>query len=263
MRRSWIGFSLLLSVELIGLGCGLPVGPTNPNLAADELSQQMCVGISETSVDTIGAEPCCAVPLFASDRECGKVVRPHLNASVSAAQEADLVFSADCADRMLDAKECSISSSGSFLACEDDCQLFHGAQPLGSPCVAVGHRMSDCEQGLVCGADRVCRDPCDLIFVAPESGFCGPARGMWFVTCDVGLACGDDGTCEVAQPLGSPCDSTTPCAVGGWCDASTGSCVADLAGGDSCTTDEQCGSKLCRNGSCVEPESDECARWGW
>ncbi|MFV8751409.1 hypothetical protein ACNOYE_12765 [Nannocystaceae bacterium ST9] len=205
---------------------------------------------------------CCTNPPFDSSDSCEALVESHLEASRDAALEAGLIYAADCLDEMLADPQCPNPTSGSFLACEDDCPIFHGDRPEAAECESFGHRMSDCARGLVCGADRVCHPPCELPFVAPAQGFCGPGRGMWFVTCDAGLACSDEGICQPAQPLGAPCDAATACAVGGWCDPSD-TCVADLPAGSLCTDHDQCEADICKDGACFEPESFACGRWGW
>lgn len=188
-------------------------------------------------------------------------IRAHLEASVEAAKTAGLTF--DPSAISSENHECSeIVEFGSLFACGSVSQIYHGDRLEGAPCEAVGHRMSDCAQGLVCGADRVCHQPCDIPHVAPENGFCGPARGMWFVTCEPGLACGDDGTCQPAQAVGEACSPpATRCAAEGWCDA--GTCAADLPGGSPCNNHDECQSDECLDGTCYEPTSAVCGRWAW
>lgn len=244
---------------------GLPSLPTRPlpvEYVPDVVGNKVCNALEDTNTLGLSSyELCCESPPIDSADECVDLVSAHLLASVDAARDAGLSYSADCPRAMHRGLGCPDPNSGTFLACEDDCQIFFGEQPEGAQCESFGHRMSDCEQGLVCGADRVCHQPCEVPFVAPENGFCGPTRGMWFVTCDSGLSCADDGTCQPAQSLGSPCDAATACAVGGWCD--TGTCTAVLVGGSPCIDDDQCASNLCKDGACYEPESAACGRWAW
>lgn len=205
----------------------------------------------------------CAIAPFPSMEACAMEVRPYIEDSVQAAIDAGLHYSEDCMDRSLYFANPPTLPSGTWLDCENDCQIFHGDLPEGTPCDSFGHRMSDCGQGLVCAPDRTCHAPCDFSFVAPNGGFCGPVRGMWGVTCDAGLACNADGTCEPAATLGSACDLTTPCAVEGWCNPDTASCIARRAAPSPCGEHEQCVSNLCVGGECVESQWLECGRWGW
>jgi hypothetical protein len=207
---------------------------------------------------------CCSDELFFPSG-CEQLTRPLLEDSAELAMSAGLTYSLDCMERHNhETPQCPmVSDSGSLLPCEVDCQVFHGAQEEGDPCDAVGYRMSDCRQELVCGADRVCHQPCDAPLIAPAGGYCGAARGMWFVTCDTGLACGVDGTCQPAQGIGEPCDDTSPCAPDSWCDPNVATCVARLGGGASCYVDEACQSRICKDGLCFVPESPECGRWAW
>jgi hypothetical protein len=200
-----------------------------------------------------------------SFEQCHDLVVSRWVVSRDAAVEAGLVLSSSCIETLAgkEALDCPSLASGTFATCEDDCQIFYGDQPEGAACEAYGHRMSDCAQGLVCGADRVCHQPCEIPFVAPEGGFCGAARGMWFVQCDAGLSCSADGLCEAALPLGGPCSEDVDCAIGGWCDASVGACAGDYAGGTACERHEQCTSDVCKAATCFEPESPECGRWAW
>jgi len=251
---------VILAGCLVVVGCvGEPVGklPT-PDQVPSGIAGELCGDVSSSSrlVD-----PCCSDPPFKEMKDCRDLVEPHLEASVQAAMAAGLTYSVECLFASVKGG-CTDATSGSLLRCEDSCQVFFGDQPEGAACEAVGHRMSDCQPQLVCGADRTCHDPCELSFIAPEGGFCGPQRGMWFVTCDTGLACTADGTCQPAQPFGAPCDAMTLCAVGGWCDE-TGTCAAQLAGGSSCDADVQCSSGICRDDTCYEPESSACARSAW
>lgn len=208
---------------------------------------------------------CCSNDLFPIIGFCLDKVEPYIDASVELANSDGLVYSLECMERMISEKpKCAmISSTGNLLPCEIDCQIFFGTVEAGAPCEAVGFHMSDCQQGLLCGADRVCHDPCDTPLVAPEDGFCGPVRGMWFVECDAGLACDAAGRCVLAQPLGAACDSMSPCAAGTWCQPSTASCIAQAPAGDPCTHDDECQSRVCSEGACYQPESPECGRWAW
>jgi hypothetical protein len=267
-----------LLASLVGIcfgGCwGFPVvhkEATEENLP-EIMARKICSSVSGTS-DSLGYQlgaPCCGEAVFASSEQCLDVVGARwVESRDAAAMTAGLVFSAVCVEALASARmdattlDCPSLASGTFATCEDDCQIFHGDQPEGAACEAYGHRMSDCAQGLVCGADRVCHQPCEIPFIAPEGGFCGAARGMWFVQCDAGLSCNAEGLCEAAQPLGGPCSADVDCAIGGWCDASVGACASDNAGGTACERHEQCTSDVCKAGVCFEPESPECGRWAW
>jgi hypothetical protein len=266
----WLTRTLVVLLAAPYAECGTCVMREPVPIEPDELPQFLSAHIcgpffDEYYINGPYGRECAYVP-FLDEGECMAAVEPYLEDSVQASLNAGLQFSNDClksvSGREAEAEGLNIVS-GTWFDCEVDCQFFSGEQPEGAPCDSLGHRMSDCQQGLVCAADRTCHGPCDLPFVAPEGGYCGPARGMWFVVCGPGLACGSDGTCELASPLGDPCDASTPCAVEGWCDPDSSSCVARFPAGGSCTEHDQCASDLCGSGECVQPESLECGRWGW
>lgn len=251
---------LIVVLGLLDMGC--PGKPHNPYHPTPEDVPMVLGGLA---CDPPSNDACCSNELFPIIGDCLARVEPYIEASVDLATSGGLTYSLECMERMIDESQVcdSISSSGSLLPCASDCQIFFGTVESGAPCEAMGYRMSDCQQGLVCGGDRLCHSPCDTSLVAPEAGFCGPARGMWFVECDAGLACSASGTCELAQPLGAPCDPMSPCGTGTWCDPSTDSCTAQLLAGGSCVVDDECQSRVCSDGSCYQPESPECGRWAW
>lgn len=252
---------LFVSMVLLSIGCpGRP--PTEYQPVPDDVPSALTALVCHETFD------CCDETPFSSFGGCEQPVRQKVAVSVAAAIDAGLAFSSDCGGRLFAEKPESAMcvfdvAAASFLPCNDDCQLFFGDQALGEECNAIGYRMSDCQQGLICGPDRTCHSPCEVPNVAPEGGFCGAGRGMWFVTCEPGTTCSYDGTCVSAQLIGVSCDSSTPCEVGSWCDSSTDTCAADLAGGSSCSRHSQCLSYICKDGACFEPESPECGRWGW
>jgi len=214
--------------------------------------------------------PCCGADdrdrPFEDSIDCRESpVGDHISKSADAARAAGLTYDGYCVYDIIKVNwsECLDFGSGSFLGCDRDCQIYYGEVGEGAACEAYGHRMSDCQQGLVCAPDRSCHQACDHAFVAPEDGYCGPTRGMWFVACDLGLACDDEGICRPAAAVGEACDAATACAIGGWCEPLSGACVAGLAAGSPCTAHEQCGSEVCKEGVCFAPESPVCGRWAW
>jgi hypothetical protein len=253
----WKNVALLLGITVVAC-------PGKPHVDHDPTPEDVPMVLGGMVCNLL-SESCCADMLFQFTGGCLNKVEGPIETSVELAIEQGLTYSLECIERTIsESSICPmISTSGRLLPCEIDCQIYFGDVAAGEPCEAIGYRMSDCQQGLVCGPDRVCQDSCDVSLVAPEGGFCGPARGMWFVECDAGLACGAEGTCELAQPLGAACDSTTPCATGTWCAPGADSCTAAVPEGSSCTVDDECPSRACRDGWCFEPESPECGRWAW
>ncbi len=233
------------------------------SLAPREVPGFLSLGICTRMFHGSDGEGGCVPVVFESEKACLMQVSSHLEDSVEAALDANLHYAESCLERLDVEVGPPKQTSGTWLGCDDDCQFFFGDLPEGASCESLGHRMSDCAQGLVCAPDRICHQPCDYSFIAPEGGFCGPARGMWFVTCDAGLACGAEGTCEPAAAIGAACDAATACAVEGWCDPDTSSCVARLAADGPCVEHGQCVSDLCIEGVCFQPKSLECGRWGW
>jgi hypothetical protein len=253
LRISWFLRSCLACAVGTLCACNNPPpyyeGPWTPEDVEGELAIRICSALSGCCEDLPVSQGCNEGSIPA-----------HLRASVEAAEAAGLIFDGNAISSP-DFTCSEIAEFGSILQCGPWSQLYYGDQPEGAPCDAVGHRMSDCVQGLVCGADRVCHQPCDIPHVASENQFCGPARGMWFVTCEPGLACDVLGTCQPAQAVGEECLSPTSCATEGWCDS--GTCVADLPGGNPCNDHAQCQSDECLDGMCYEPTSAVCGRWAW
>lgn len=253
--KAWATLAAVLALASCEFGM-FPPHIIDPRDTAVEMRSMLC-----------GPLDGCIDPPFPDFKDCSATVRPYLDTSMQAAIDADLTFSRSCLEA---AKAAAFSddpmspnaASGTWLSCDDDCQFFYGDQPEGAPCESYGHRMSDCGPDLVCAPDRTCHAPCDASFVAPQGGYCGPERGMWFVRCDAGLRC-TMGTCEPAAAIGAPCSDASACTDEGWCDASSGTCMADLPGGSACEDHSHCASDLCVDGACVEPESLECGRWGW
>lgn len=252
--RSLDSWPLLIAL-ILGTGCerdysGIPVEWKKPESVPGFLAQRVC----QTSSD------CCELP-YVPACEDPRPAGASLAAGLDAALAANLTW--DDAPFPSWPPECSdVVSNGSVLACSGATQFFYGTQPEGATCEAYGHRMSDCQQGLACGADRVCHLACDVPQVAYENDFCGPERGMWFVSCAPGLACFPDGVCRVGQALGDGCTEAEPCAVG-WCDESTNTCVADLPDDSPCEDHVQCESKYCWEGTCYAAPTQLCGRWGW
>ena len=259
MNRLLNALTLLGSLGLGGCEFGMTDGPIRVELVASSLEGSVC-HVSAQSNFT-----CCQdseVP-FDLAGECRDAVSGPITDSVDAARNAGLTYDAHCVDEVLRGTGCMNLESGTFASCEQDCQIFHGQGQEAAPCIAYGHRMSDCAQGLICAPDGSCHQPCDYDLVAPAGGYCGPARGMWFVTCAAGLACSSEGLCEPGVALGDSCAGGLSCAVGGWCEPQTEACVADLPDGTTCTEHEQCASKVCKQGACLAPDSPTCGRWAW
>jgi hypothetical protein len=240
--------------------CGdlAPYSVSIPSVLADVITFRVCDHFGPPDDNP----PLC--PIFPYAQLCVDVVSWHSQASVSEALAAGYTMSVECATKIGDMSMASIyPKTGTWLSCEEDCQYFFGDQPEGAACEAVGHRMSDCEEGLICAPDRRCHQPCDYSFIAPLGGWCGPARGMWFVTCDAGLRCGPEGTCQPAAAIGESCVDNFGCAIGGWCDTETNLCTSVGADGTPCVTDDQCESMVCVEGRCLEEEPFVCQRYGW
>jgi hypothetical protein len=245
----------VLIALILGTGCGedpgLPLESHVPESVPGHLAQSVCQASSD----------CCELPRHVPACEYPRPAGASVAAGLDAALAANLTWDKRPFDSWL--PECSdIVANGSVLACSGATQFFYGTRPEGATCEAYGHRMSDCQQGLACGADRICHRACDVPHVAYENDFCGPDRGMWFVSCAPGLACFPDGVCRVGQSLGDGCTDAEPCAAG-WCDESTNSCVADLPDDSPCEDHVQCESKYCWEGACYAAPTQLCGRWGW
>lgn len=241
---------------ILGTGCsedpGLPVESDLPEFVPGFLADRVCQASSD----------CCEPPMHIPTCDDPRPMIASLAAGLDAALAANLTW--DKTPFISSLADCSsVASNGSILPCSGATQFFYGTQPEGATCEAYGHRMSDCQQGLACGADRVCHQACDVPHVAYEDQFCGPERGMWFVSCAPGLACFPDGVCRVGGLLDGGCTQAEPCAVG-WCDDWTNTCVADLPADSPCEDHIQCESKYCWEGACYAAPTEElCGRWGW
>ncbi|WP_146660765.1 hypothetical protein [Enhygromyxa salina] len=250
---SWPALIVLIALAL-GTGCGdregLPSEWLVPESVPGHLADNMC---------SIAFDCCDAAHIPVCEHPAP--VKASGVAGLDAALAANLTWD----ERPLQSwiPECSVTvANGSYLPCSGATQFFYGAQPEGATCEAFGHRMSDCQQGLACGADRVCHKACDVPKVAYENHFCGFERGMWFVSCAAGLTCFPDGVCRPGQALGDLCAEAEPCAVG-WCDEVSSTCVAGLPNDSPCVSDRQCESNYCWEGACYAGSMPVCGRWGW
>ncbi|HVY31490.1 MAG TPA: Dickkopf N-terminal cysteine-rich domain-containing protein [Polyangiaceae bacterium] len=60
------------------------------------------------------------------------------------------------------------------------------------------------------------------------------------------------GTCKAKSEAGFPCDSSSACVDGNYCDMDSKLCAASLAAGAACTSSMQCASSSCTNGKCSD-----------
>lgn len=135
-------------------------------------------------------------------------------------------------------------------------QLFNGWIAPGSSCgeawqckvpegsFASCNRDGRCEAIAIVGLDKMCT-------------YSGSTRAI----CDYGFQCAFasgtfSGTCRVAKALGGPCNSSTECGFGNYCERGLiggGKCIAGLAAGASCGEGAQCASGNCPSGKCTDP----------
>jgi hypothetical protein len=106
-----------------------------------------------------------------------------------------------------------------------------------------------------------------------QAVLCDAARGLY---CDTtthacaafkspGAACSSDtecgpeaycsfqsggSVCAARAPAGSSCAGGVQCDASSYCDPATQACIAALASGSTCSTNDQCQSKQCVNGKC-------------
>lgn len=147
-----------------------------------------------------------------------------------------------------------------WLACEQECQIYHGEGALGEACERFGRRMSTCRGDLVCGFDDVCHAPCSRPLEVPEGGPCGYALGLLHESCAAGFTCHPvDAVCVPTLAPGASCDPVAPlCAPAELCPPGTGVCEPLRALGEPCDEHEQCASLVCDD-VCAPPDVYRCA----
>lgn len=129
----------------------------HPTATAPYLGGRICHPFSDPFIDSlaeVGYHECPIAPV-PSVGACRMAVDPYLEDSVRAAVDAGLRYAEDCLEQIVTLSGAPMSDSGTWLDCENDCQVFYGDQPEGSSCESFGHRMSDCAQGLVCAGPNL------------------------------------------------------------------------------------------------------------
>ncbi|MBI5534361.1 MAG: hypothetical protein HY898_16680 [Deltaproteobacteria bacterium] len=136
----------------------------------------------------------------------------------------------------------------------------HGAKgdPCGGTCepaASGGDRCTDSEgapagakrcwvaDGLFCDANKYqCTElvaqgqPCTAMAICADAAYCHA------------------GTCAARIAVGSPCEAAglaDPCQSGAWCNATSKTCEALKADGESCTSYLECASSRCYGGKCI------------
>lgn len=218
---------------------------------------------------------CSCAGLVFSEEACEQDVRDW----VRLAREANLTYSTTCMTGLDErfselhdyfpdyAAFCNDppASLPDWLACADECQIYHGDVGEGGACVRYGRYMSTCAEDLSCGGDGVCHRPCDVPLVVPTGATCGYAKGFFEEHCEPSAVCARaTASCVTAIGMGESCDdASSPCGEGLWCAvpplAGAGTCQARAPVGDPCTVHEGCASLVCVGGACAEPDLPGCA----
>lgn len=92
--------------------------------------------------------------------DCVADLEAQATTAMEEAQANGLTFDPGCARREIEAMETGECEPGSGGSCVPPCLVYHGDQPVGSPCEVVpsGWGYNDCQQGLYCGL--TCQDRC-------------------------------------------------------------------------------------------------------
>jgi hypothetical protein len=115
-----------------------------------------------------------------------------------------------------------------FCGNNDTCQA---PLELGESCSSSSN---GCAQGLYCNQSYKCAMP-----LSPDAGCSGFREGE----CGSTYFCNRDDHCAPKPGANEPCDSTSGCQSGLYCDFTM--CVPTLDNGKSCTGNDQCKSGVC------------------
>lgn len=136
-------------------------------------------------------------------------------------------------------------------------QLFNGTTAYGGGCSEDYH----CKVAPGAYANCTAGGQCDSVAVVGNGEPCGNLTGTR-AYCDYGLYCqytsSSAGNCRPAKALGAVCNQSYECGFGNWCNrggfGGSGTCVAGLAAGASCSFDAQCASGDCGSSNrCTDP----------
>lgn len=235
-----------------------------PPVSIDEIDLALNLHGSCVSDTPIGGCPCLGA--VASEDGCGVLV----DGWIDPARAAGLTYSKACVDGLFERlsdfergewDQCSSDRAHnlSWLACEDECQIYHGTATVDEPCERFGRRMSTCAAELACGFDNRCHAPCDLPLEIPEGSACGYRVGLLHEQCTDGLVCdAATSTCVIAPMTGASCEPDSPvCASPDGCAPETMTCAPRQPVGAACTAEQDCVSSVC-DVTCLEPDPYRC-----
>lgn len=185
----------------------------------------------------------CDDPGHADQTACVDSESTELSEDQMAAQEAGLIYDAQCAGNLVGQAEAAGCAPEIEFSCDSFCAVYHGDVALDQPCtlpVAGQGTWSDCAQGLWC-LGGTCQDPCggsdELLGLGDRCrseggeslGTCDPDQGLW---CDY-----ETGMCIELPGVGEPCYGSEVCGPGAVCDFSGDEnvCVAVPGAGETCT----------------------------
>jgi hypothetical protein len=153
--------------------------------------------------------------------------------------------------------DCAAPADGGAICKHDTngtnrCIAVHFARDVGAACDPVGdpvEHQCDLHAGLYCNLVTSQCEPLGEVGGTCEQTFSS------LPSCVEGAACSSLGVCELLGQPGDACGfAKAPCNERAWCDATTNTCVAYQALGDSCAQDGDCGvsgGEACVGGICV------------
>jgi hypothetical protein len=235
--------STLLGLSLIQCSSNEAKGPKYPDTTS------FCQGLAKAQCSDTVVNTC----LASSTETCVSIRQSVCEANiVTPALNAQLTYDSSNAEACVNAVESAYSDAQITNTDEQSmnkaCELvFSGTQAQGADC----SKDSDCKQstGLKCVVHYATATPdagtidgtCQVPSATPVAG--GASCSEPTQQCAVGYHCGISSHCDQDEPKDANCSSQDPCTEGFKC--ASGKCVAKLAQGSTCATDDECSSGYC------------------
>jgi len=137
-----------------------------------------------------------------------------------------------------------------FVAPKDTCSSIAATKPWTEACAdsawtGTVDNGGACDYAYECGTDSFCSSN-RVCTAKPGDGMACSQQG-----CATGLFC-NAGTCRPLLASGAVCIANAQCQKGLFCDLpGTGTCLAQHANGEACTTSAACTSATCLPGTCA------------
>lgn len=268
----------LSALALLALACAAApaCGGSSSDSGSKYSLDTVCVAV--TPQLCTDRQACCeSASLGYDDAACKQHELDNCNANVAEVHAGTMTFDGSNIDTCLqyikqyDAQcRLSLADIADVFSKLKPCQhIFTGQLAEGASCERDGQCMQSSDPNTSVGCDKttkVCTwtrllasgEACE-IGAGAKPGFCG--AGLY---CDIAITQPQPfkGTCKTATPVGSACDTSVAfnleCALGNYCDATSGKCTTGKGDGEACTPgsgDLECASLKCdaTSGKCIAP----------